>query len=185
MTIEEGDRLDNKQDTFCDEKVNKYGEVAREGDSWEYCGLILFKIWSKPANISLGEPSIVYKNPETGETQIAVNKNEPPPRGFEKIELRNPIERSKFEKEENEKYSARNRQLVAEREFNSEQMKKNRRDDVKAKLSDIAAHSENPNVTENLMRASMNRKNKKRKVETETNFRFAVNHSDSTNLKKE
>lgn len=142
------------------------------------------KVWSKPANIQLGKPTIVFTNPSTGLSQIATSEHEQPPAGFVTRELRGPIERTKFEQQENAKASFEdavyNENLRQGREAARDYLFK----DIETNIRNDAEKSDNPAETVRLMEAAKKHiqnkkpKNKKRKTE----FRFDVNHKDKSNL---
>jgi hypothetical protein len=150
----------------------------------EGCNLICDKLAPRTANIQLGKPTIVFTNPQTGLSQIATSEHEQPPAGFIKKELKGPIERSKFEHQENSKASLEdaiyNENIRQGREAAREHLYK----DIDKNMREDAATSDNPAETVRLMEAAKkhiaNKKPKNRKRKTE--FRFDVNHKDKSNL---
>src|SRR5438067_4390815 len=59
------------------------------------------RVWSAPAKMELSSPTIAFINPQTGKAIVATNRYEKPPDGFIKQELKSSIERSRFEREQN------------------------------------------------------------------------------------
>jgi hypothetical protein len=148
------------------------------------CGGYMFEVWSKPANISLGKPTIIFKNPLTGAKQVATSINEKPPKGFIREELKNPIERARFEKEEASKQKIENEITTYTLEENKKLTRNARHDDIAANLSNIARESHNPSAAESLLKASLNRSKKKRLPPKRTEFHLKINHQDSSNIDK-
>jgi hypothetical protein len=157
------------------------------------------KIWSLPGNKNLqcAEPTIVFKNPRTGEMQVATHKNDQPPIGFEKVELRGPIERSRFEKEASERKHVEDELTTEKLKQGREQTAKNIHDDIKARMNSQTNKIYNPETkqeenvtwderTKGLMKLSMQHTRKKHeKIKPKrTNVRLEINHTDSSNLVK-
>lgn len=152
-----------------------------EGEDKIFCYEIAERVWSVPANIQIGKPTRVFENKFTGDTQIAASEYDQPPPGFTVRELRNPIERSKFEHEEQIKLDMTNAIVTANLEAQKTATKKNRHDDINANLSRLAADSDNPSGAEAFLKAAMNRK-KPKKNPRRSEVKLAVNHSDASNL---
>lgn len=139
------------------------------------------KVWSLPANIQIGKPTIVFTNPSTSESRVAISENESAPPGFIKNELKSSIERTKFENVQNEIYRQQdeiyNEGLKQDREL----FRKERTNQLNAEMSSIVAQSDNPSATESLMKAAISRKRKPLK-KRKTQFALEVNHLDKSNL---
>jgi hypothetical protein len=124
----------------------------------------------------IGKPSIVFRNPKTGEIQNASFEHQPVPAGFVKEELRNPAERTKFEKEYNQKMAQQDDIVTEMRRQKMDENQKSRQDKNKANLSKIAARSDNPSATKSLLRSAMTRNRKRERVpKKKTNVHFDVN----------
>lgn len=162
---------------------------------------IAHKIDSLPAKINHGKPTIVLKNPKTGEFRTLPSERAMVPRGFEKVELKNPFERSKVEKilaaQEYKKIEVEN----VYRELRVAETTRKRHDDINAKMNSMhtdynvdpitgKVDLENPvrfmydNKAKELLKASMKRVKKPKQIR-DPNFNFTVNHYDKSNLDKD
>lgn len=139
------------------------------------------KVWSLPANIQSGKPTIAFINPKTGEARVAINQYEKPPKGFAKEELKGPIERSRFEQTQNAINAEKDNEYNTKQEVEREIVRTMQHDQVKAEASSIAAQSNNPHVTEQLLKDYLKR-SKKQLKKRKTEFRLDVNHLDKSNL---
>jgi hypothetical protein len=173
LTIKEMESKYFQEDLTCCVKINKYGELDENGDN---CGLLLHKVQSTFNTTQVGKPSLIFRNPKTGAIQVSTHEYQVPPSGFVKEELRNPAERTKFEKEYNERMRVQDEIQTEKRRLETSDSQKNRQDDLKSRLSSIAAKSENPSMTESLVKNAMKRNRKKERVpKKKTNFHFEVN----------
>lgn len=143
------------------------------------------RIWSVPANIQIGKPTIVFVNPQTGVSQVATSQYDPPPPGFITQELKGPIERSKFENQQAEIAKMDdmifNEDIRQKREdFRNQHIKL-----IDEHLREDAQSSDNPELTVKLMKAAKDRIRKKDPLakKRKTEFRLDVNHIDNSNLK--
>jgi hypothetical protein len=140
---------------------------------------------SRVANIQIGQPTIVFKDPRTGVAQIATSRYDSPPPGFIKEEIRGSIERTKFENEQNKLASFEDEVYNTNREMERELLRKSIIDDTNANASIDAAQSDNPSATEHLMKRAIEhiRNKPKLRKKRKTEFRLDVNHLDKSNLK--
>lgn len=139
------------------------------------------KIFSIPAKMELGKPTLVMVNPKTGEKQVMASSRDKPKRGWVVEELKSTTDRTRFENEQNANFAIQdevyNQNVQASRDaFRKEQNAKNLAD-----MSKICAETDNPSATEALMKAAMNRKPKELKKRKSV-FRFNVNHNNKSNL---
>lgn len=147
------------------------------------CSLPAYRIWSKPANIQIGKPTIVFENPQTGQTQIATFEHQETPRGFIKRELKGTFERSTFEKSEQRRLDATNEIVSHELEMSKEAARKARHNEINANMSSLAAESDNPSGAEHLIRSALNRPKRNKIKPRRSEGILAVNHMDQSNLK--
>lgn len=140
---------------------------------------------SLPANIQIGQPTIIFKDLRTGKAQVATSKYETPPPGFVKEEIRGSIERTKFENEQNKLASFEDEVYNTNREIERELLRKHIIDDANANMNSDAAKSDNPEATKHLMKKAIEHIQKKPKLrkKRKTEFRLDVNHLDKSNLK--
>lgn len=148
------------------------------------CGKEAYKIWSQPANVQLGKPSIVFVNPQTGAAQIATSNYDSPPPGFVKQELKGPIERSRFEQVQGAIASHEDDIFNEDIRQKRDEFKKTHLKLIDQHLQEDAQSSSNPELTVRLMEAAKDRIIKKDLVpkKRKTEFRFDVNHKDSSNI---
>lgn len=155
------------------------------------------KVWSLPVVKFAAPPTIIFKNPRTGELQVATHANDQPPKGFVREELRGPIERSKFEKEASQRKYVEDELLSEHLKQGREQTTKNIHDDIKARMNAVTNKVYNPETkqdenvewdetTKAMLKKSMahSRKKHERIKSKRTNVRLDVNHLDSSNLTK-
>lgn len=179
--------------------ISKYDEIKKKGIECELAKDTGFAhltgdgfgngraylVPSLPANIQIGAPTIVFKNPQTGMAQIATSRYDSPPPGFIKEEIKGSIERTKFENEQNKLASFEDDVYNTNREIERELLRKSIIDDANANASIDAANSDNPSATEHLMKKAIehirNKPTLRKKRKTE--FRLDVNHLDNSNLK--
>ena len=150
-----------------------------------YCSLKAERVWSAPANIQIGKPTKVFLNPRTGATQIATSEHEKAPRGFVTRELSGPIERSRFEKEEQRKLDVTNEIVTHQLDAQKEETRKNRQADTLSNLSKLAAESDNPAGAEHLIKKALERTRRKKRITERprrSEVHLAVNHQDSSNI---
>lgn len=166
---------DIKNGIHCVKSINKDGDA---------CLHIAEKVWSQVVYPSHAAPTIVFRNKQTGETEVALYKNQQPPAGFIKEELRTPHERSKFEREETAKQRIEDEYRTEERRFNVDYVRKQRHDDINARMSSITKDSDNPAAAEALLKEAMKRTRNKKIPDKRTDMKLAVNHQDASNLDK-
>lgn len=148
------------------------------------CGHKCEKIWSLPVYPSHAAPTIIFKNKQTGETEVALYKNQETPHGFVKEELKTPYERSKFEKEETAKQRIEDEYKTEERRFNVDYVRKQRHADIEAKMDVITKDADNPSAARALLKEAMKRTRNKKVPDKRTDMKLAVNHFDKSNLDK-
>lgn len=153
------------------------------------------RIWSLPGNIQIGSPTKIFINNKTGEIFTPFSKHDKPPNGYHEKELKSPIERSKFEKEQQRRADAENQLTSHVLDSMKSEARKNRHDNLKAKMNAIQREEvERPDgkkeVVEftldhrdkSLLNKAMQRSNKKPKKEKKTDVKFAINHYDPSNM---
>lgn len=144
------------------------------------CGAIGDRIWSLPANINIGKPTIIFRNAsDPTDVQVASHSEAQVPYGFVKEELHNPIERSKFEKERQKILDAKNELITESVKLRDEATRKARHDDINSRMSSLPDDG-----TRDLMKFAMERSRKKKEKVKKSNVRLDVNHIDSSNLVK-
>lgn len=137
------------------------------------------KVFSAPANINIGKPTIIFKNPRTGEVEVAASDYDTPRPGFVKEELKNPIERSKFERTVQARQDLANEIITEKLKQDHSETRKNRHADIESRMSSF------PNDgTREFLRKAMNRKSKRKFPEKKSQVKLTVNHTDSSNLIK-
>lgn len=144
-----------------------------------FCGKWAERIWSIPANINLAKPTIIFRNPKTNEVEVATHDNDQPRKGFVREELKNPIERSKFEKEQSQQRYVEDEIVSEAISLERSQTDKNRHADINARMGSYDSQ------TQQLLKSAMKRsaEKKKRTPRKQTNIRLDVNHIDQSNLK--
>src|SRR5689334_25050440 len=95
----------------------KFIQCALRVDKQNFCYEVAARVWSLPSYPSHGKPTIIFKNPKTGETEVALHEHQKAPDGFIKEELKTPYERSKFEKEETQNQRIEDEYKTEERRF--------------------------------------------------------------------
>lgn len=137
------------------------------------------KIFSVPANINIGKPTIVFRNPKTGDCEVAVCDQDEPRPGFIREKLKNPFERSKFEKQAQAFADEKNAILTEKLKQDHAETRKNRHADIESRMSSF------PNDgTREFLRKAMQRKSKRKFPEKKSVVKLTVNHTDSSNLIK-
>jgi len=142
------------------------------------------KEWSQVNWPSHGKPTVIFKNPKTGEVEVALHEHQKAPDGFIKEELKTPLERSKFEKEETQKQRIEDEYKTEERRYAVDYTRKQRHDDLKAKMSSITSKADNPTVAEDLLKKAMERTRNKKVPAKRSEMRLDVNHQNKSNLDK-
>lgn len=156
------------------------------------CGMSSVRCWSLPARTDLGAPTRVFINNRTGEMFTPISKYDQAPRGYHEEQLKDSIQRSKFEKEYQRKLDATNEVVTHELESQKAAITKRRHDDINARMN--AVQRETDPVTEKeveytldhrdkeVLKKAMNRTKKKKFRPRTSDFKFAVNHNDRNNL---
>ncbi len=151
-------------------------EDSKEG----FCLRNAEKVWSASV-VSFGaKPTIVFKNPKTGEMEVATHENQQAPYGYVKEELRGPIERTKFEKEASQRRYVEDELTTEKLKQGRDKTRKNLHDDLNARMNTFDSN------TQNMIKMSMRhaRKRHERIKPKRTNIMLEVNHKDSSNLIK-
>lgn len=159
-------------------------DVVNHNEFNKACGGFMYRIWSRPANIQLGKPTIVFINPQTGVAQVATSEHDSPPPGFIKQELKGPIERSKFEQTQNAINAQEDAIYNENLRINREEARERTLKGIDENIREDAAKSDNPAETVRLMQAAKEYIKKKptMKKKRQTNFVLDVNHKDKSNL---
>lgn len=150
------------------------------------------KIWSLPARTDLGAPTRVFINNRTGEIFTPISKSDQAPIGYHEEQLKDSIQRSKFEKEYQRKLDATNEIVTHELESQKAAITKRRHDDINSRMN--AVQRETDPVTgkeveytldhrdKEVLKKAMNRTKKKKFRPRTSDFKFAVNHNNRNNL---
>lgn len=157
-----------------------------------YCGEVAEMVWSVPANINIGKPTKVFINNKTGDVFTPAKDSDRVPRGYHVRELKNPIERSRFEKEQQQMVDGRNQFISHQLDTLKSEARKNRHDDLKAKMNAMQVEKD-PATGETvrysldhkdkaLLEKAMNRSRKKKAREKKSEVMLAVNHQDAGNM---
>lgn len=143
------------------------------------------KVWSMPANIQIGKPTIVFVNPQTGAAQVATSQYDSPPPGYVKEEIKGSIERSRFEKQQNAINAIEDDIYNESIRQKREEARKHIIDDTMANMEIDAAKTENPEATRQLTKKAIEhiRNKPSLKNKRKTQFVLDVNHLDNSNLK--
>lgn len=169
-------------------------EIDKDGEQL-YCGEVAEKIWSVAVTRFEAPPTIVFKNPRTGEFEIATHATQSAPAGYIREELHGPIERSRFEKYASERRYVEDELTTEKLKQGREQTTKNLHEDIKARMNATTNKVFNPETkqeenivwdeqTKALMKKSMEhtRKRHERIKPKRRNVRLDVNHLDNSNL---
>lgn len=153
------------------------------------------KIWSLPGKIDIAPPTKIFVNNKTGDIFTPQSRYDKPPNGFHEKELRNPIERSKFEKEQQHKVNARNQTMSHALDSLKSEARKRRHDNLNAKMNAIQkeefVNKEGKKETieftleekdKLLVKKAMERSKKKPIKEKQSNVMLAINHQNSSNM---
>ena len=104
------------------------------------------KIYSLSLTKFEAAPTIIFVNPRTGEKEVAVSSTQQPPAGYVRHELRGPIERSKFEKEETQRKYVEDELTTEYLKHGREQTAKNLHDDINARMNAVTNKVFNPDT---------------------------------------
>lgn len=150
------------------------------------------KIWSLPARTDLGAPTRVFINNRTGEMFTPISRFDQPPKGYREEQLKDSFQRTKFEKEYQRKLDATNEIVTHQLESQKAATTKNRHDDLNARMN--AVQREIDPVTgeqveftldhreKEVLKKAMNRTKKKKFRPRSSDFKFAINHNDRSNI---
>lgn len=156
------------------------------------CNETAEKIWSLPGNIQIAPPTRVFINTTTNQAQVAVSKYDKPPAGYIEKELKDPIQRSKFEKEDNARVHIQDEVDTYNMDQRRQSHQKLRHDELKSKINSLQTevhpdtgeqikHFLEPK-TKSMLKDAMQHSSKKRVPKKETVRKLAVNHYNSSNL---
>ena len=128
-------------------------------------------------------PTIVFQN-ENGHIKLAASKYDRPPEGYEKVEIKGSIARSAIEHSLNKQQEIED-EIITERvrQIRDETMK-NRHADLEANMSKLASESDHPTGAERFIRSAINRSKGKSVPKKKSEFKFDVNHKDSSSMKE-
>lgn len=159
------------------------------------CKLMAQKVWSLPGNIQIGQPTKMFINTKTGEPFAPMSRYDKPPKGYKEVELRNPIERAKFEKAQQQRVDAQNQVTSHVLDSMKSEARKNRHDNLNARMNAIQREEfvdkdGKTRVEEftldhkdkELIKKAMNRNKQKDRKEKKSNVMIAANHYDNNNL---
>lgn len=154
------------------------------------------KVWSVPAgDLSNGKPTRMFINNRTGEPFAPISRYDKPPRGYHEIELRNPSERTRFEKEQQQRLDGQNQLTSHILDSMKAEARKKRHDNLKARMNAVQREEytddegktkvEEFTLTERdkaLVNKAMEKSRKKPRKEKKSNVMFAINHYDKSNI---
>lgn len=153
------------------------------------------KVWSVPGNIQIGQPTKMFINTRTGEPFAPMSRYDKPPSGYKEIELRNPIERAKFEKEQQRRTDASNQFTSHMLDSLKSEARKNRHDNLNSRMNAIQREEfvDKDGKTQvqeftldhkdkELVKKAMERSKKRSRREKKSNVMIAANHYDKNNL---
>lgn len=163
-----------------------------EGENRIYCYKICEKVWSLPGNIQIALPTRVFINPRTNQAQVAISQYDKPPVGYIEKELKDPIQRSKFEREDNARVHIQDEVDTYKMDMRRQAHQKLRHDEITAKMNSLQTevhpdtgeqikHFLEPK-TKSMLKDAMQHSSKKRVPKKETVRKLAVNHYNSSNL---
>lgn len=138
------------------------------------------KVPSAPANINIGKPTIIFRNSKNpNDVQVATSSTDKAPFGFVTEELKNPIERSKFERERQKDLELKNEIITESVRIRDNETRKDRHAEINANMSNLPDDG-----TRELMKFAMQRTRKKKERTKKSTVRLDINHIDSSNLIK-
>jgi hypothetical protein len=157
-----------------------------------YCSAMAELTWSRPGNINLGKPTRIFINNANGEIMMPQTVFDKPPRGYHEKELKNPIERSKFEKEQQVMVDARNETISYSLDGMKAESRKNRHDDLKARMNAVQRDID-PNTGQEvsytlthqdkaLLKKAMDKSTRKKFRDKKSNVMLSVNHQNANNM---
>lgn len=153
--------------------------VKEKGIEYDlHCGKVAEKLWSAPAINIVTPPTDYFKNPRTGEVRTANHSNQRAPVGFVKEEARNLNERLKLEKRLNFDQSIENEIKSDRLNEAQERSRKARHEELRSQMGDM------DNDSRLLVKAAMERTNKKKIKRKKSEVRIAVNGLNSSNMDK-
>lgn len=175
---------------LCEYPISEFGKGIIKEDL--YCGETAEKIWSLPGNIQIAPPTRVFISPKTNQAQVAISQYDKPPVGYIEKELKDPIQRSKFEKEDNARVHIQDEVDTYKMDQRRQSHQKLRHDELKSKMNSLQTevhpdtgekikHFLEPQ-TKFMLKKAMEHSNKKRVPKKETVRKLAVNHYNSSNL---
>lgn len=177
--------------TLCKAIVSTHKDWKRLTGSYLLCGEIAEKIPSIPGNIQLAPASRIFFNTKTGESYTAAS-NEKVPYGCIEKELKGPLERSKYEKRMERYNAAKDEVDTLNAQFRRDQHQKQRHDNLKANMNALQTEI-HPDTGEKIqhylepkhkkmLKDAMERSKKRVIPKKVTEGRFAINHTDRSNL---
>ncbi len=156
------------------------------------CLISCERVWSRPGNIQIGQPTRMFINQKNGEVFSPFSRFDKPPAGYKEIELKGPTERSKFEKEQQRRTDAQNQYTSHMLDTLKNESRKRRHDDLSAKMNAVQrevdpATGETVEFTletrdKELLKRTMNRTKKRPAREKKSEMMLAVNHFDKNNM---
>lgn len=124
-------------------------------------------------------PAVVYfENPKTREIKSAMSSGEKPPKGFIAKEAKGQRQRLGLEKKLNNQQQIENEILSDNLEWKRKKTRKNRHEHLRSEMSMHDSH------TQNLIKAAMDRSDKKTYPRKKSEIRMNINHMDYKNIIK-
>lgn len=149
------------------------------GSEFSRCGELSERLWSIPITHFSGKPTIIFRNSKNPtQVEVATHENDSPPPGFIKEELRGPIQRTRFEREQNKILDVKNQMITESIRLRKSAERKARHEDQNSRMPsyDIG--------TQELIKFARERNRKKEPPEKKSQVRLDVNHLNSSNLIK-
>jgi len=154
------------------------------------------RVWSIPGVVQIGKPTRIFVNNKTGDVFTPVKETDKAPKGYHEKELKGPLERTKFEKEQQHRVDGRNEFISHHLDTLKSEARKNRQDDTKAKMNSIQRELlPNPETGKEevveysldhkdqaLLKSAMERSNKKKRKEKKSEVMLTVNHMNPSNM---
>jgi putative FmdB family regulatory protein len=158
------------------------------------CDGKLIKQWSTFNSLNITPETVYFKNPETGQVQLAGNKYDTGPNGYIKEEAKGLAGRLQLEKRLQNQDRDNAKAVHYNELMNKHILTKQRHDEIKANFNTVHTikHEDGSeekftldDQTKDLMKLAMDRSNKKEPKYKDRPFIFPVNHNDKSNRSKE
>lgn len=179
-------------DGHISELFKRLSDTSAYSTTCTICGKLATKIVSLPGNITIGKPTRVFIDQRTGQAFTPANEYEKAPANCKEIELKNPVERSRFENEQQRMVDVRNELTSRALNESKNEATKRRHDNLKARMNAVQKEIDPKTGEEvkftldekskDLLKKSMNRSRDKKERVKKSEVMLAVNHMDKGNL---